>query len=57
MVWTPGQLLQGGKYTIERQLGKGGFGIIYLAKNKSGNPVAIKTIKNLDPGSSEFDKC
>lgn len=57
MVWTPGQLLQGGKYTIERQLGKGGFGIIYLAKNKRGNPVVIKTIKNLDPGSSEFDKC
>jgi eukaryotic-like serine/threonine-protein kinase len=57
MVWTSGQLLQSGKYTIEKQLGKGGFDIIYLAKNKRGNPVVIKTIKNLELSSSEFDKC
>jgi eukaryotic-like serine/threonine-protein kinase len=30
---TPGQLLQD-KYTIEKELGRGGFGITYLAQNK-----------------------
>ncbi|WP_190668079.1 hypothetical protein [Coleofasciculus sp. FACHB-501] len=34
MVWHPGQKLQGGRYIIERHLGKGGFGIAYLAWNK-----------------------
>ncbi|WP_348232747.1 hypothetical protein [Trichocoleus sp. DQ-U1] len=33
MVWHPGQKLQGGRYIIERHLGKGG-GITYLAENK-----------------------
>ncbi|MDR1919324.1 MAG: hypothetical protein LBQ65_06725 [Tannerellaceae bacterium] len=30
----PNTSLQGGKYTIERVLGQGGFGITYLANTK-----------------------
>ena len=30
---TPGQVLQD-KYTIEKELGRGGFAITYLAQNK-----------------------
>jgi hypothetical protein len=33
MVWSPQQQLYGNRYVIQRQLGKGGFGITYLAKN------------------------
>jgi serine/threonine protein kinase len=57
MVWTPGQVLQGGKYTIEKKLGQGGFGITYLARDKKGNPVVIKTLKEADIDSFDFDKC
>lgn len=57
MVWTPGQVLQDGKYTIEKKLGQGGFGITYLAKDKKDNLVVIKTLKDTDQDSPDFDKC
>lgn len=44
---TPGQVLQD-KYTIEKELGRGGFGITYLAQNKRGEKIAIKILQNLD---------
>ncbi|MFB2920394.1 serine/threonine protein kinase [Aerosakkonema funiforme] len=45
-VWYPGSLLQGDKYAIERVLAQGGFGITYLARDKKGNRVVIKTLKD-----------
>jgi serine/threonine-protein kinase len=46
MVWVKGQKLHGRRYVIERKLGQGGFGITYLAKDKKGNPLVIKTLKD-----------
>jgi formylglycine-generating enzyme required for sulfatase activity len=33
MIWQPEQLLRNGTYKIDRELGRGGFGITYLAKD------------------------
>ncbi len=46
MVWLKGQQLYGHRYVIERKLGQGGVGITYLAKDKKGNPLVIKTLKD-----------
>ncbi len=46
MAWKPGQKLQRGKYTIEKALGQGGFGITYLVKDKQGNQLVIKTLND-----------
>jgi serine/threonine-protein kinase len=44
MVWSNGKLLHGGKYRIERILGRGGFGITYKARHTQLNQdVVIKT--------------
>jgi len=44
MVWPNGKLLHGGKYQIERILGRGGFGITYKARHTQLNQdVVIKT--------------
>jgi len=57
MVWTTGQRLQGGKYTIQKKLGSGGFGVTYLATDRKGNKAVIKTLKEPeDIDSDEFDK-
>jgi serine/threonine protein kinase len=52
---TPGQVLQD-KYTIEKELGKGGFGITYLAQNKRGEKIAIKILNNLDLTQPDYLK-
>jgi serine/threonine protein kinase len=44
MAWASGQKLQGGKYTIEQELGEGGFGITYRARDNNGRKVVIKTL-------------
>jgi len=46
MAWIAGDELQGGKYTIERELGRGRFGITYLVKNKNGDRQVIKTLND-----------
>ncbi|MBE9033707.1 serine/threonine-protein kinase [aff. Roholtiella sp. LEGE 12411] len=45
MVWNPGKPLFGGRYIINRQLGEGGIGITYLAKNQRDELRVIKTLK------------
>ncbi|MBH8571964.1 serine/threonine protein kinase [Nostocaceae cyanobacterium CENA369] len=46
MAWVAGDRLQGGKYTVERELGRGRFGITYLVKNKNGDRFVIKTLND-----------
>ncbi|OCR01832.1 serine/threonine protein kinase [Oscillatoriales cyanobacterium USR001] len=57
MVWAIGQQLYGNRYIIERQLGKGGIGITYLAKTRDDRQVVIKTLLDKwisHPQSSQF---
>lgn len=56
MTWKPGQKLQRGKYTIEKALGQGGFGITYLVKDKQGNPLVIKTLNDYLQRQYDFAK-
>lgn len=46
MTWNAGHTLHGDRYTIERPLGIGGFGITYLARDTHGRQVVIKTLKD-----------
>ncbi|MFN6478115.1 serine/threonine-protein kinase [Nostoc sp. DedQUE07] len=45
MVWNAGKSLFGGRYIIESQLGEGGIGITYLARNQRNQQRVIKTLK------------
>jgi serine/threonine protein kinase len=35
---------QGGQFTIIREIGRGGFGVVYLAEDKAKQPYALKVI-------------
>ena len=56
MVWVAGKQLQGNKYTIERVLGHGRFGITYLARDKNDEPVVIKTPNDQSLNRPDFDR-
>ncbi|MFM6752505.1 MAG: serine/threonine protein kinase [Dolichospermum sp.] len=57
MVWVPGDQLQNGKYTIERELKTGRFGINYIAKNRHHDLLLLKTLDvNSLTSLSEADK-
>ncbi|BAY37667.1 serine/threonine protein kinase [Nostoc sp. NIES-2111] len=42
--WQAGDKLYKGKYSIEKKLGCGGFGVTYLARDKKSQSVVIKTL-------------
>ena len=56
MVWVAGKKLQGDKYTIERVLGHGRFGITYLARDKNDELVVIKTPNDQSLNRPDFDR-
>ncbi|MEQ8538227.1 MAG: protein kinase [Coleofasciculus sp. D1-CHI-01] len=46
MAWSAGQQLQHGKYTIEKELGSGRFGITYLARDRTSQRCVVKTLSD-----------
>lgn len=42
--WNSGKEIKRGKYTIEKPLGQGRFGLTYLAKDKNNHRFAVKTL-------------
>jgi serine/threonine protein kinase len=56
MVWAAGIQLQSGRYTIQKVLGHGRFGITYLARDSNGNPVVIKTPNDEALSRPDFDR-
>jgi serine/threonine protein kinase len=54
MAWTSGHKLQDGKYTIEQELGEGGFVMTYRARDNHGRNVIIKTLNENVPCRPDF---
>ena len=52
LTWQPGYQLKSGEFTIERELGRGGFGITYLAQDRTGSRFVLKTIINQVEGQN-----
>jgi serine/threonine protein kinase len=55
-IWTSGYQLQNGKYTIERDIAQGGFGITYLARDENNQRVVIKTLNETVQRRPDFAK-
>ena len=56
-LWTTKQQLQNGKFTIQKVLGGGGFGITYSAIDKNtNNIVAIKTLNPIHQSKVDFEQ-
>lgn len=58
MVWMPEQQIFNGYYTIERELGKGGFGITYLVRDPRGELEVVKTLNSeIRQSQAKYNAC
>ncbi len=56
-LWTPNQQLQNGRFTIQKLLASGGFGVTYSAiENSTGKLFVIKTLNDIQQSQADFDK-
>ncbi len=56
MIFQPGQKLYSDRYQIIKEIGRGGFAITYLAEDKKGKQVVIKTLNEMAQRSPEIEK-
>ncbi len=56
MIWKSGDRLQDGKYIIQAELNRGGFGMTYLATTKTDEKVVIKTLNEKRRNQPDFNK-
>ena len=56
MIFTSGKKLFGDRYQIIRELGRGGFGITYLAEDNKGKQFVIKTLNENTQQSPDVEK-
>jgi eukaryotic-like serine/threonine-protein kinase len=55
-IWQSGEKIKGDRFEIIKVLGKGGFGITYLAKDETRQQqVVIKTLNSAQQGESNFE--
>lgn len=56
-LWTPNQLLQNGRFIIQKVLGGGGFGVTYSAiEYRTGNLFVIKTLNQQQQSQADFQQ-
>ena len=56
-LWQPNQQLQNGKFTIQKVLGGGGYGVTYSAIDaNTNNIVAIKTLNHIYQSKPDFEQ-
>lgn len=54
-IWKPGQKIKNDRFEIIKELGKGGFGITYLAEDsQTKHHVVIKTLNANQQGEPNF---
>ena len=56
MIWKIGDRLQNGKYTIQAELYRGGFGMTYLATTTTEKKVVIKTLNDKRRKQPDYHK-
>ncbi|MCT7977243.1 bifunctional serine/threonine-protein kinase/formylglycine-generating enzyme family protein [Laspinema olomoucense] len=54
MVWQPGTKIFGNRYTIQKKLKPGGFGITYLVKDNKGQQWVLKTLNDKVMTEAEY---
>jgi eukaryotic-like serine/threonine-protein kinase len=55
MIWSPGKVLSGDRYTIEKVLDHGRLSVTYLARKKNGDRHVLK-VPNDEATRSDFDR-
>jgi formylglycine-generating enzyme required for sulfatase activity len=55
--WKPNQKIENGRFTIEKILGGGGFGVAYKAiENRTGKLLVIKTLNRVQQAKEDFEQ-